>query len=67
MAAGDEGERGRRAVRGGLEARPPARDRPQGLAGRRGAPQQARLPRLPQEARPQQQMQREEHWPLARS
>ena len=59
MAAGDEGERRRREVRGGDAAHPPAGDRPHGLAGRRGAAQQARLPRLPQEARTEHQMPRE--------
>ena len=47
MAAGDEGERRRREVRGGDAAHPPAGDRPQGLAGRGGAAQQAHLPSLP--------------------
>ena len=60
MAAGDEGERGGGEVRGGVAAHPPAGDRAQGLAGRGGAPQQAHLPRLPQEARPRHQMQRQE-------
>ena len=61
MAARDEGERRRREIRGGGAAHPPAGDRPQGLAGRGGAAQQAHLPRLPQEACPQRQMPREEH------
>ena len=59
MAARDEGERRRREVRGGDATHPAAGDRAQGLAGPGGALQQAHLPRLPQEARPQHKMPRE--------